>query len=70
MALLRNAGLLRPFLAVARTGNLSTAARELALSQPAVTKAIADMEHTLGVRLFDRTSRGVEPTVYGRTLLK
>ena len=40
------------------------------MSQPAVSKAIADLEHTLGVRLLDRTSQGVEPTPYGQVLLK
>jgi DNA-binding transcriptional LysR family regulator len=49
---------------------MAKAAKDLALTQPAVSKAIAEMEHTLGVRLLDRTSRGVEPTPYGRALLK
>jgi DNA-binding transcriptional LysR family regulator len=34
-----------------------------------VSKTIADIEHTLGVRLLDRTPKGVEPTPYGRALL-
>jgi DNA-binding transcriptional LysR family regulator len=34
-----------------------------------VSKAITDLEHTLGVCLLDRTSRGIEPTVYGRAFL-
>jgi DNA-binding transcriptional LysR family regulator len=38
-------------------------------SQPVVSKTIADLEHMLGVRLLDRTSHGVEATVYGRALL-
>jgi DNA-binding transcriptional LysR family regulator len=49
---------------------MGKAAALLALSQPAVSKAIAEMEHTLGVRLLDRTAQGVEPTLYGRALLK
>src|SRR5262245_6654742 len=57
-------------LAVARSGSMAKAARELSVSQPAVSKAIADIEHTLGIPLFDRTAQGVEPTLYGRTLLK
>ena len=40
------------------------------MSQPAVSKAIADMEHTLGLRLLDRNPRGVEVTAYGRVLGK
>ena len=39
------------------------------MSQPAVSKAIADMEHALRVRLLDRSPRGVEPTIYARALL-
>jgi DNA-binding transcriptional LysR family regulator len=56
-------------IALAESGSMSRAAKQLAISQPVVSKAIADLEHTLGVRLLDRTSRGVEPTVYGRALL-
>lgn len=56
-------------MAVARRGSMGKSASELAVSQPAVSKAIADMEHTLGVRLLDRSPRGVEPTIYARALL-
>jgi len=49
---------------------MGKAAAQLAISQPAVSKAISDIEHTLKVRLLDRTARGVEPTLYGRSLLK
>jgi DNA-binding transcriptional LysR family regulator len=55
---------------VARAGSMGKAAVQLALSQPAVSKAIAEMEFTLGVPLLDRTAQGVEPTLYGRALLK
>jgi DNA-binding transcriptional LysR family regulator len=57
-------------LAVAQAGSMAKAAKELAISQPAVSKAISDMEHTLGVPLFDRSQQGVEPTQYGHALLK
>ncbi len=57
-------------LAVARWGSMAQAAVQLSVSQPAVSKAIADIEHTLGVRLFDRTAQGVEPTLFGRAMLK
>jgi DNA-binding transcriptional LysR family regulator len=61
---------LHVFLAVAEKGNMAMAAKQLAISRPVVSKTIADLEHTLGVRLLDRTPRGVEPTLYGRALLK
>jgi len=41
------------------------AARRLSLTQPTVTKALRDVESTLGVRLFERSNRGLEPTAYG-----
>ena len=56
-------------LAVTRCGSMGKAAAELSLSQPAISKAIGEMESTLGVRLLDRGARGVEPTIYGRALL-
>jgi molybdate transport repressor ModE-like protein len=57
-------------LAVAQHGSMAKAAAELAISQPAVSKAIADMEHTVGLRLLDRTRQGAEVTTYGRALIK
>src|ERR1700738_2264468 len=57
-------------LVVVQRGSMAKAAAELAISQPAVSKAIADMEYTLGLRLLDRTRRGIEPTTYGRVLIK
>jgi DNA-binding transcriptional LysR family regulator len=61
---------LHTFFAVAQRGSMAKAARELALTQPAVTKAIADLESTVGVRLFDRTPQGIELTPYGVALRK
>jgi DNA-binding transcriptional LysR family regulator len=61
---------LRLLLAVSRWGSMAQAAAHLGVSQPAVSKAVADLEDTLGVRLLDRTARGVEPTPYGDALLK
>jgi DNA-binding transcriptional LysR family regulator len=60
---------LRVFFAVMQSGNLTRAAAQLRVSHPAVSQVIADLEHTLGVTLFDRSSRGVEPTAYARALL-
>jgi DNA-binding transcriptional LysR family regulator len=49
---------------------MARAAAQLNLSQPAVSKAISEMEQVLGVRLLDRSRQGAEPTPYGRALLK
>lgn len=61
---------LHMLLAVERSRSMAKAARELSISQPAVSQAIADLEHTLGVRLLDRSPHGIEPTDYGRALLR
>ncbi len=55
--------------AVLEAGSMSKAAEQLAVSVPVVSKAIADLEHTVGVRLLDRSPQGVEATMYGRALL-
>ena len=57
---------LRAFLAYVRRGSFSGAAEELRISQPAVSKHIADMERSLGVKLVDRRSRAL--TVAGELL--
>lgn len=57
-------------LAVAEQGSMAKASAKLAISHPVVSKTISDLEQTLGVRLFDRNSRGVELTTYGQALLK
>jgi DNA-binding transcriptional LysR family regulator len=57
-------------LEVVAEGSMAKAAKKLATSQPFVSKAIADLERTLGLRLLERNARGVEPTIYGRALLK
>jgi DNA-binding transcriptional LysR family regulator len=56
-------------LSVVQRGSMAKAAAELAISQPAVSKAIADMEHAVGHRLLDRSRSGIEPTPYGRVLV-
>ena len=58
------------FFTVMQRGSMAKAAAYLGISQPAVSEVIADLEHTLGVRLFDRHPQGVEPTRYGQALLK
>ena len=57
-------------LAVAESGSMAKASARLSISHPVVSKAISELEQTLGVSLFDRSSRGVEPTPYGRALLE
>jgi DNA-binding transcriptional LysR family regulator len=57
------------FFTAAQRGSMAKAAQTLGVTQPAVSKVIAGLEHTLGVRLLDRGARGVEPTKYGRALL-
>jgi DNA-binding transcriptional LysR family regulator len=49
---------------------MAKAANELGVTQPAVSEVIAGLENAFGVRLFDRSPQGVEPTIYGRALLK
>ena len=57
-------------LTVAERGSMARAADELAISQPVVSKTIAELEHAVGVRLLDRSRHGVEPTPYGRALMR
>src|SRR5678816_732429 len=56
--------------AVAQLGSMAKAASHLAITQPTVSQAIADLEHAVGVRLLDRGPHGVAVTVYGQTLLR
>jgi len=60
---------LRYFLSVAQTGSFSKAAQDMHVTQPTVSSGIAELEKTLGVRLFNRGSRHVELTMEGRTLV-
>jgi DNA-binding transcriptional LysR family regulator len=61
---------LQIFSEVVRCGSMAKAAAQLRVSQPTVSEVIAELEHTFGVRLLDRSPQGVEPTVYGDALLK
>ncbi len=60
---------LRYFCAVARTGSFTRAAAEEGIAQPSLSQQIVKLERTLGAKLFDRLSRSVQLTEYGRTLL-
>jgi len=61
---------LHVFATVVRWGSMARAARELGVSQPAVSEVMSDLEHALGVRLLDRGAQGVRSTIYGDALLK
>src|SRR5262245_20681864 len=61
---------LRVLMSVVQAGSMSKAAERLGTAQPALSRSIAELEHALGVRLLDRGPRGVEPTNYGRALIK
>lgn len=56
------------FFAVLQSGSMAKAAAQLRITQPAVSKSIADLESALGVRLFDRSTQGVTPTAYADAL--
>lgn len=60
----------RVLMSVVQAGSMSKAAERLRTAQPALSRSIAELEHALGVRLLDRSPRGVEPTAYGRALIK
>ena len=61
---------LRLLLAVGRHRSILNASKELNLSQPAATKMIKDLELDFEVQLFERTNRGVIPTVFGEALIR
>jgi DNA-binding transcriptional LysR family regulator len=61
---------LRILLSVVEAGGMGKAAERRGTSQPAISRAIADLERVFGVRLLDRSRRGVEPTSYGHALIK
>jgi LysR family hydrogen peroxide-inducible transcriptional activator len=60
---------LRYFCAVARTGSFTRAALDEGVAQPSLSQQIVKLERTLGAKLFDRLSRNVQLTDYGRALL-
>ncbi|MRX09045.1 LysR family transcriptional regulator [Pseudoduganella sp. FT25W] len=50
--------------------NIHRASEELHMTQPAASKQLKDLEEMLGVQLFDRLPRGMEPTIYGETMIR
>lgn len=61
---------LHVLMAVMQAGSMRKAAALLNTTQSAISRSIADLEQTMGARLLDRSAHGVEPTRYGRALLK
>jgi DNA-binding transcriptional LysR family regulator len=61
---------LRVVMAVAQAGSMGKAARQLATSQPAISRSIGTLEQALGVRLFDRSAQGIHLTPFGHALVK
>ena len=64
-----NSDLLRSFLLIAETGNLTHAANRLGRTQSAVSVQLRNLEDSLGVALFDRSVKGMQLTNAGERLL-
>jgi DNA-binding transcriptional LysR family regulator len=60
---------LHVLMTVVQAGSMGKAAQRLNTTQPNISRSIAELEQTLGVRLLDRHRQGIEPTEYGRALL-
>jgi DNA-binding transcriptional LysR family regulator len=60
---------LHVLMTVVQAGSMGKAAERLNITQPAISRSIAELERTLGVRLLDRHRQGIEPTEFGRALL-
>lgn len=61
---------LRDVIAIAKRGSLRGAARELSLSQPALTRSVHELERELGATLFERRARGVKLTLVGESFVR
>lgn len=61
---------LHVLMAVVEAGSMRRAAALLHTTQSAVSRSIADLEQTIGAKLLDRSTQGIEPTRYGQALLK
>ncbi|MBV9460541.1 MAG: LysR family transcriptional regulator, partial [Bradyrhizobium sp.] len=61
---------LHVLMTVVHAGSMNKAASLLNTTQPAISRSIAELEHTLGAPLLDRHQHGVAPTAYGRALLE
>lgn len=61
---------LQAFVAVCETGSMTAAARQLGVSQSAVSQSVSSLEREQGTSLFDRDSRPPRPNIAGRALLE
>ena len=61
---------LQLMVALSETESLRRAADDLAMTQPAATKALQELEDTVGVSLFVRHARGMEPTIFGEAVMR
>lgn len=61
---------LETLVTVVQAGGMRKAAGELNLSQPAISKAVSELEDALGIKLLERGRRGVEPTAFGNALVR
>jgi len=60
----------RVLMSVVEAGSMAKAAQRLGTSQPAISRSVADLEHTLRVRLLERSAWGVAPTQYGEAIIR
>jgi DNA-binding transcriptional LysR family regulator len=60
----------RVLMSAVEAGSMGKAAKRLYTSQPAVSRAISDLEHALGVPLIDRGPQGIVATQYGRAIIR
>ena len=61
---------IRDILAIAEAGSLRKAGRQLGVNQASITRSIQELEHELGVSLFERHAKGVTPTEIGRGFVR
>ena len=61
---------IRDVLAVAELGSLRAAGRHVGIAQPAITRSIQEIEHELGVSLFERHAKGVRLTSVGELFVR
>ena len=57
---------IRDIIAIVDAGSLRAAARQLGVTQPAITRSIRELEQELGVPLFERHQFGMQPTAWAR----